>query len=85
MFALIRFSDTFYVVVPPNFFYSAYMPPGYTPPPFINPPKIPYEFKKTSALTWDFTVDLRLRLKEVPFSGFSYMKQDTHDLGSNKQ
>ena len=44
MFALIRFSDTFYVVVPPNFFYSAYMPPGYTPPPpFINPPKIPYE------------------------------------------
>ena len=40
---------------------------------------------KTSALTWDFTVDLRLRLKEVPFSGSSYMKQDTHDLGSNKQ
>ena len=42
MFALIRFSDTFYVVVPPNFFYSAYMPPGYNPPaPFYKPTQNP--------------------------------------------
>ena len=43
MFALIRFSDTFYVVVPPNFFIQLICPPDITPPPFINPPKIPYE------------------------------------------
>ena len=34
MFALIRFSDTFYVVVPPNF------PPGYNPP-FYKPTQNP--------------------------------------------
>ena len=46
MLALIRFSDTFYLVIPKHVFYSAYkptriyMPP---PPPFISPPKTPYE------------------------------------------
>ena len=39
-----------------RFFYSAYMPPGYKPPPFISPPKTPYEVIEAGALTWDFTV-----------------------------
>ena len=41
MFALISFSDMFYLVVLNHFFYSAYMPPppptpGYYKPPFLN-------------------------------------------------
>ena len=43
MLALIHFSDTFYLVVPKHFFYSAYKPPRYKPPLFISPPKTPYE------------------------------------------
>ena len=43
MLALIRFSDTFYLVVPKHFFIPLISPHGYKPSPFISPPKTPFE------------------------------------------
>ena len=58
MLALIRFSDTFYLVVPKHFFIPLISPPRYKPPPPVykhteNPILKLY---KPRALKWDFTV-----------------------------
>lgn len=48
-FNIICFTETFYLIVPKHFFYSTYMPPPppclplEISPPFISPPKNPYE------------------------------------------
>ena len=44
MFALIRFSDTFYLVVPKDFFIPLICPPDISPhPPVYEPTQHPYE------------------------------------------
>ena len=47
MFALIRFSDKFYLVFPKHFLLFRLYAPGYKPPPptFISPPQTPYEVR----------------------------------------
>ena len=66
MFALIRFSDTFYLVDPKHFFIPLISP--HPPrPPFISPPKILYNYNylKTEKQTYFENVKLNTNLLQT--------------------
>ena len=57
MFALIRFSDKFYLLFPKHFLLFRLYAPGYKPPPrLLAHPKPLMKLDKPRALEWDFTV-----------------------------
>ena len=64
MFALIQFSDAFYLVVPKHCFHSAYMLPPDISPSFTSHPKTLTKLIKPRISKWDFQT-LRRQLNVV--------------------